>query len=220
MRYILLPVKDLSFAKQRLADVLSQPARTRLALAMLEHTFSVVSQVKGIDGVAVVTNYEPAIELATQYSFEVVRESEQVSESASVDFGSSELESRGVTAILRLPIDLPLLMVSDIELVLGHDPHVRSAVIVPSRDRTGTNAILRRPPTLFQSHFGAGSLHKHLREARLAGAIVEVIENERLALDIDEPDDVTELFQRDAESPIRDLLAAMKPYGWPLSGSL
>ena len=219
MRYILLPVKDLAFAKQRLADVLSQPARTRLALAMLEHTFSVVSQVNGVDGVAVVTSYPAAVELAAQYGFEVIEESRQVSESVSVDFGSAQIELRGATAALRLPIDLPLVTASDIEMVLSHDRSERSVVIVPSRDGKGTNAILRRPPTLFRSHFGTGSLGKHLLEAEAAGASIEVIENERIALDIDELDDITELFQRSGESPIRDLLAAMKPSGWALPGS-
>jgi 2-phospho-L-lactate guanylyltransferase len=199
-------VKDLARAKQRLAAVMAQPARTRLALAMMEHTFSVVSNVKSIDAVAVVSNYLPAIELARKYSFEVIHESQQVSESASVDFGSRELESRGAGAVLRLPIDLPLLTPSDVEEVLSRDREGCTVVIVPSRDATGTNAILRRPPTLFRSHFGTGSLAKHLREASMAGASIELVQNEHIGLDIDEPDDIGELLRRSDASPIIELI--------------
>jgi 2-phospho-L-lactate/phosphoenolpyruvate guanylyltransferase len=213
MRYILLPVKDLTFAKQRLAEVMSQTARTRLALAMMEYTFSVVSRVKSVDGIAVVTSYATAIELAEQHGFEVIRESAQISESASVDLGSGELESRGATAVLRLPIDLPFLSAEDIEEVFSRDRAQRGVVIVPSRDGTGTNAILRRPPTLFPSHFGMGSLAKHLAEAEAAGAAVELIRSERIGLDVDEPDDITEVLRRKDSSPIRELLAAMHPLG-------
>jgi 2-phospho-L-lactate guanylyltransferase len=113
---------------------------------------------------AVVTSYSAAIELAEQYAFTVIPETVQVSESVSVDYGSRELEARGATAVLRLPIDLPLVRPEDIDEIWGFDQGEGSVVIVPSRDGTGTNAILRRPPTLFPSHFGPGSLAKHLEE--------------------------------------------------------
>ena len=196
MRYILLPVKDLTRAKQRLADLFTQAQRTRLAWAMLEHTFAAVVAVKKIDGVAVVTLYQPAIDLAEQYGFEVILEREQISESHSVDFGSRELAARGVTAVLRLPLDLPLIQTEDIETILAADVEpAPSCVIVPSRDGTGTNAILRRHPTLFASQFGTGSLAKHLQAAAQAQASCRLLALPRVAFDLDEPDDVSALLQ-------------------------
>lgn len=194
MRYILIPVKDLARAKQRLAGIMSQEARTCLAWKMLEGTFAAAASVGLADRVAVVTLYPPAIALAEKYGMEVIPETEQISESASVDFGSREARKRGATAVLRLPIDLPLITAEDIETILAHDqPGKPCVVIVPSRDGTGTNAILRRPPDLFPSHFGAGSLAKHLKEAELAGAECKVLHLPRIALDIDEPEDLAEL---------------------------
>ena len=210
MRYILLPVKDLTRAKQRLADLFTQAERTELAWLMLEHTFAAVSAVKNIDGVAVVTLYQPAIALAERHGFEVILEREQISESHSVDFGSRELAQRGVGSVLRLPLDLPLLQTEDIETILQHDTHpAPSCVIVPSRDGTGTNAILRRSPTLFASQFGTGSLTKHLNAAAQAQASCQLLELPRVAFDLDEPDDVTELLQctqSHALSGVMDLL--------------
>ena len=197
MRYILLPVKDLTRAKQRLADVFTQAERTELAWAMLEHMFAAVAAVTGIDGVAVVTLYQPAIELAERYGFEIILEREQISESHSVDFGSRELAARGVECVLRLPLDLPLLQTEDIETILAADTEpAPSCVIVPSREGTGTNAILRRPPTLVPSHFGPNSLAKHLAEAEKAKAQCTVIEIPRIALDVDDLNDVVELLKR------------------------
>lgn len=194
MRYILIPVKDLSRAKQRLAGLMSQKERTQLAWEMLERTFAAAARVRQIDRIAIVTLYEPAIVLAEKYGMEVILETEQISESASVDFGSREVCKRGATAVLRLPIDLPLITAEDIEAILACDqPGASCVVIVPSRDGTGTNAILRRPPDLFPSHFGAGSLAKHLNEAETARAICKILELPRIALDIDEPEDLAEL---------------------------
>jgi 2-phospho-L-lactate guanylyltransferase len=209
MRYILIPVKDLARAKQRLASLMTQEERTRLAWAMLENTFAAAAGARNVDRVAVVTLYAPAIELARKYGMELIAETEQISESASVDFGSKEAKKRGATAVLRLPIDLPLITAGDIETVLENDGEEPSIVIVPSRDGAGTNAILRRPPDLFPSHFGPGSLAKHLAEAAAAKAACRVIELHRIALDIDDPGDVSEFIRLGQGASVYELLAAM-----------
>lgn len=188
---------------------MTQEERTRLAWAMLENTFAAAAVARNVDRVAVVTLYAPAIELARKYGMELIAETEQISESASVDFGSMEAMKRGATAVLRLPIDLPLVTAGDIETIIEHDGEEPSIVIVPSRDGTGTNAILRRPPDLFPSHFGPGSLAKHLAEAAVAKAACRVIELNRVALDIDDPDDVSEFIRRGGGASVHELLAAM-----------
>jgi 2-phospho-L-lactate guanylyltransferase len=209
MKYILIPVKDLARAKQRLAQLMTQEERTRLAWAMLENTFAAAAAARNADRIAVITLYPPAIELARKYGMELIAETEQISESASVDFGSKEAKKRGATAILRLPIDLPLITACDIETIFEHDREGPSTVIVPSRDGSGTNAILRRPPDLFPSHFGPGSLAKHLAEAAAAQAACKVIELHRIALDIDDPSDVSEFIRLGHGANVHELLAAM-----------
>lgn len=206
MRYILIPVKDLTRAKQRLAPLLTQAERTELAWEMLQNTFAAAAQTRTADRVAIVTLYRPAIELAEKYGMEVIREHAQISESASVDFGSQEAARRGAEAVLRLPIDLPLLTAADIETVLSCDSSIPSTVIVPSRDGTGTNAILRRPPQLFPSHFGPGSLAKHVAEAQAADVPCEILHLPRIALDIDEPEDLSALLRAGQPSPIQQWL--------------
>src|SRR5215210_8109574 len=103
MRYILIPVKDLTRAKQRLAGLMTQEERTQLAWAMLENTFAAAAEVTTVDRIAVVTLYQPAIALAEKYGMEVILEADQISESVSVDFGSREVTKRGARAVLRLP---------------------------------------------------------------------------------------------------------------------
>ena len=209
MRYILIPVKDLTRAKQRLAALMTQAERTQLAWAMLENTFATAAAVQTADRIAIVTLYPPAIELAKKFGMKVILETEQISESNSVDFGSREAATRGAEAVLRLPIDLPLITPEDIETILAADKPEPSVVIVPSRDGTGTNAILRRPPTLFPSHFGTGSLAKHVKEPEDASAACTLLDLPRIALDIDEPDDVVELLSRGQGTPIHKLFNEM-----------
>src|SRR5207248_9478462 len=65
--------------------------------------------------------------------------------------------------------------------------------IAPSADSTGTNALLRSPPTAFASHFGRDSFAKHLAAARAADIPVTVVRNARIELDVDEAPDLQRL---------------------------
>jgi 2-phospho-L-lactate/phosphoenolpyruvate guanylyltransferase len=197
MRALLLPIKDLRQAKQRLAPFLNPEERFALAKAMLADTIRAVSGVRRAEKIFVVTNYAPAMEAAQQNGWELLREEQQISESVSVDAASRHCAKCGVTALLRLPLDVPLVQSSDIDELLALECAAPALVIVPSRDGTGTNAILRTPPALFPSHFGNGSFAKHCAEAQRAGAKTFIRRNARLEMDVDDEADLRALTQRD-----------------------
>ena len=197
MRALLLPVKDLKNAKKRLMSVLTPEERFGLAEAMLADTIRAVQGVRAAEKIFVVTNYEPVMDLAEKNGWEVLREERQISESDSVDAASRICEERGVRNLLRVPLDLPLVQPGDIDELLNVECASPALVIVPSRDGTGTNAMLRTPPTLFPSHFGNGSFSKHLAEAGRAGARIIVRRNSRLEMDVDDAADLRALLEHD-----------------------
>jgi 2-phospho-L-lactate/phosphoenolpyruvate guanylyltransferase len=193
-RALLLPIKDLRNAKQRLAAVLAPEERFTLAQAMLVDTIRAIRGVQRAQKIFVVTNYAPAMEAAEKYGWEILREEEQISESASVDFASRLCAERGVTALLRLPLDLPLVQPADIDDLLAAECATPAVVMVPSRDGTGTNAILRTPPALFPSYFGPDSFAKHRAEAMRIDARIIVRRNARLEMDVDDESDLRALL--------------------------
>lgn len=109
MRALLLPVKDLRNAKQRLIGVLTPEERFGLARAMFADAVGAVQRVENAEKVFVITNYQPAMDVAEENGWEILRESRQISESDSVDAASRICEERGVCVLLRLPLDLPLI---------------------------------------------------------------------------------------------------------------
>jgi 2-phospho-L-lactate guanylyltransferase len=197
MRALLLPVKDLRQAKQRLASFLNAEERFGLAQAMLADTVRAIRGVSQAEKIFVVTNYIPAMEAAEQNGWDLLREDRQISESFSVDYASMQCAKRGVTALLRVPLDVPLVQSSDIDELLAVQYAAPGLVIVPSRDGTGTNASLRTPPTLFPSHFGRGSFANHCAEAQRVGAHILVRRNARLEMDVDDETDLRALVQQD-----------------------
>ena len=108
MPAVLLPIKDLRNSKQRLAGVLNPEERFGLAQTMLENTLRAVRGVRRAEKIFVVTSYQPAIAMAAEYGWQILREERQISESDSVDAASRICEECGVRGLLRLPLDLPL----------------------------------------------------------------------------------------------------------------
>jgi 2-phospho-L-lactate/phosphoenolpyruvate guanylyltransferase len=195
MKVIVIPVKAFAQAKSRLAACLSAKALAELAEAMCADVFDAVAAVRSIERVCVVTNEPLAMRWAWARGWEVLAEERQISESASVDAACRHCETNKVAAVLRLPGDIPLVRAADIEAIFAAIDESRGCVIVPSRDGTGTNALLRSPPTAFASHFGSGSFAKHLAAARAADIPVTILRNPRIELDVDEADDLELLRQ-------------------------
>jgi 2-phospho-L-lactate guanylyltransferase len=190
MKAILIPVKVFAASKQRLAPYYSSQARAELAAALCHDFFGVVARARGFDRVFVVSQEVRALIWAKERGWQTIPEDKQVSESHSVDAASQFCGEAGVRLLLRLPIDIPLATAENIEAVFAAAETSPCVVIVPSRDDTGTNALLRSPPTLFPSHFGPGSFALHLQEAGRCEAQVKVLNNARIASDIDEIDDL------------------------------
>lgn len=206
---ILIPVKDPGTAKSRLSPLLTLSERRQLAWLMLEGVMRETARADSGWGRALVTSHQPAMELGESLGFRIIREARQVSESRSVDSASMLLEGEGVEGVLRIPLDLPLFSLSILHPLLERAEAAPGALLVPSRDGTGTNALYRSPPTGFPSRFGSGSRQLHQEEARLAGCELEVLSVEHLALDIDEPDDVAELVRRGQPCPALDFLRTL-----------
>jgi 2-phospho-L-lactate guanylyltransferase (CobY/MobA/RfbA family) len=62
-------------------------------------------------------------------------------------------------------------------------------VISPDRRRLGTNMLLVDPADLISFSYGTNSFEEHCHLAKLKGAEVIVVENDRIALDLDVPED-------------------------------
>jgi 2-phospho-L-lactate guanylyltransferase len=122
--------------------------------------------------------------------------------------------AEGFRRVLQLPADLPYLQAEDVALVLSRNPAPPSTVLVPSRDGTGTNALLRSPADLYPSRFGVASLTLHLQEARRTGARIEVVQVERIAFDLDDPEDLHEFLRRPSDSHTWAALLEMGMRPW------
>jgi 2-phospho-L-lactate/phosphoenolpyruvate guanylyltransferase len=209
MKALLIPVKDPKNSKTRLSSLLSLEERRWLAWTMFEDVSRAVCNSRQADRIVLVTSFAPAIERARAIGWDVLIEQSQVSESASVDWASRILAEQGIDTVMRLPADLPLVQAEDIDMILSIDLKSPGALLVPSREGTGTNAIIRTPPNLFPSRFGPNSFALHKGEAARVDVQCVIVNNTRVELDIDEPADVQLFIESGSGTETFDSLIKM-----------
>jgi len=210
---ILIPVKNLRNAKQRLSMLLDASARTQLAQAMLSDVLEAVAEF-GQDEVSLVTSDPFTLDLAGRHRFEIIRDDANVSESDAIEMATEMCVSRGVECTLVIPADIPLIEADDIRAIYQHAP-AKGSVLVPSSDKRGSNAVLRRPPALFPLRFGNDSFMPHLASAIATNASCVVLSLPGVGLDIDTPDDLQEMAQAAGEKQsqmlAREFLRTSRP---------
>jgi len=201
---ILVPVKNTSTAKQRLASVLDQPSRTELAQAMLQDVLTTLhnwlARREGArPAVAIVTSDPYAVKLATEYEFEIVPDPDNPGETGAIEMATRVCVERGADSTLVIPADIPLIAAWELDEILKHAP-AEGSVLVPAGDGRGTNAIFRQPANLFPLRFGNDSFKPHHSAAQATGKPCVVLNLPGIAVDVDNPSDLQQLISLPGET--------------------
>src|SRR5271168_1269507 len=202
---ILIPVKHLARAKQRLAGWFDQETRTQLAQTMLLDVCETVAQVLHRMPVSLVTNDPFAMDLARQFHFEIMADHDNPGATEAIARATRVCVARGAESTLVIPGDIPLITAQELEQILAAAPD-EGSLLVPAADGRGTNAALRRPADLFPLRFGNDSFRPHLDAARATGKPCEVLQLPGIALDVDNPGDLQQLIERPGETRTQSLL--------------
>jgi 2-phospho-L-lactate/phosphoenolpyruvate guanylyltransferase len=206
--WAIIPVKETSGAKQRLAPVLSSRLRQELALAMLEDVLEAVARVEGLGGIILVTVDPQAIVLADRYGAQTIADGAHDGHTGAVNAGARHLIAQGRMTMLTLPGDLPLAETAEIEqLITAHGP-APAFTIAPAHDDLGSNAILMSPPDAVPLRFGEDSFFPHLAAARDRGIEPCVVRVPGVAFDIDNPQDLYHLARLGSATRAGRLIAA------------
>jgi 2-phospho-L-lactate guanylyltransferase len=193
--WAVIPVKETTAAKERLADAVPRHLRPGLALAMLEDVLAAVAKTlhkgsRGLAGIAVVTLDPDARALAQRYDARILTDDARGGHTAAVAAAARTLEQEGCGGMLQIPGDIPLVSADEISLLLAMRRPAPSFTIAPSHDDFGSNAVLVCPPTAVPLTFGDDSFYPHLRAAQARGIEPLIVRRHGIGLDIDRPEDI------------------------------
>jgi 2-phospho-L-lactate guanylyltransferase len=217
---ILVPVKNLVDAKQRLSSILSPEERFALARTMCEDVLQALVRWQSRPSVAVVTSDSFARDLAARFNFEVVAD-DNSGETSAIGMATAFSRERGEESTMVVPADIPLIDSSELQKIVDSAPP-GGAVLVPDAAGRGTNAAWRSPGDLFPLRFGNDSFVPHLAAAKATGLPCVVLELPGIARDVDRPEDLRELAaasgDRQSQKLVRSWNLSRRDYaGLPVS---
>ncbi|MCA3362293.1 MAG: 2-phospho-L-lactate guanylyltransferase [Roseomonas sp.] len=210
--WVILPVKEMVGAKQRLAPLLSPEERMALMQMMLRDVLAALSAAQGLAGIAVVTLDPWAQALAGAHGARIITEAAREGHTGAVSAAASMLQAEGVAAILTLPGDIPAAQTLEIEALIATASTSPAFIIAPAHDEQGSNAILMAPPDAVKLRFGEDSYFPHLAAARGAGMAPQILRLPGIAMDIDHPADIAR-FARIPEAEGTQTLAWLNQNG-------
>jgi 2-phospho-L-lactate/phosphoenolpyruvate guanylyltransferase len=202
---LMIPVKTLGNAKQRLGDAYDQHRRTMLAEAMLRDVLTAVSGVADRVAVFLVTGDAHAGTLAAEFGLGVIDDPRNESETAAIENATVWCADRGYDTTIVIPGDIPLITCAELNRVLDAAPP-EGVVIVPAYDRRGSNCVLRHPAGVIPLRFGNDSFLPHCEAVRRAGKPLIILEMPGIGLDIDRPHELEMLLARPGHTHAQRLL--------------
>lgn len=195
--FAVVPVKDLWGTKSRLAPVLNPGARAGLTVYMMGRVVGALTGA-GVEQILVVSPDRVVLSQARERgAMPLLQQSRGLN--PALEEGRRRAMKEGASSLLVLPADLPLIEADDVRELLKEAGDGPSVVISPDGARSGTNALLLKPPDALPFAFGPGSFEAHLSSARERGLEVRVRENSHLAFDLDTVDDLAR-FKGNAEA--------------------
>ncbi len=206
--WAVLPIKDVSAAKQRLQAILTPEERESLFRAMLQDVVTAIASAQDLDGLAIVSGDPVGVELARAQGALLIAEGANRGQSSAIGSAVNTLMAKGVRRILTIPGDVPLVTPGEIDAVCASLEKEPAMTIVPDTRDTGSNCIAISPPDAIAYSFGTHSLKAHLQSARERNLTVNIMRLPGLGLDIDSPDDLISLMHSDTDTRARSFLLA------------
>lgn len=194
--WVFIPLKDFVQAKQRLSGFLSPSERRCLFQAMVEDVLDVLTQVKGLERIILLSDDPAATLLAEHYHIECWSERALAAPGLNSVINAAVRSVAGQVADCMVAHgDLPLASVEEWQEVLaehaeGEGPRI---TLVTDRHCDGSNVLITSPPGSLTFAYGSESCHHHRLQAQQKGLALKTLERQGLSRDIDDGDDLAEL---------------------------
>ena len=192
---ILLPVKNLSQCKQRLAAVLTPQARQHLVLTLLANNLRTLAAEWPEHPRLVITPDQTVARVAEQLHAQVLREPAAQGLNAAVEAGTRWSLEHGYQAQLVLAPDIAQLNIQELQNLFDHlhrpnTANTATRVLIAAANDGGTNALLTQPPNAIPFQYGSRSATRMHLQSKRCGIASSQFYLPHLALDIDTPSDL------------------------------
>ena len=196
----IIPVKTFSKAKTRL-DLSPQQVED-LCKVMLEEILHTISISPQIEKIIIVTKEKKAIEIGKKFKAIIIVDEKEKSVNSAVALADKYLLENNFHASIVFPQDIPFIKTQDIDFMLNYKTHPNFAIIIPSRRFDGTNALVRMPIDLMETHYDEDSYKIHMNTAKDHTLNVAMVFVKRIMWDIDNIEDLKFVLEQNEKPEI------------------
>jgi len=199
---VIIPVKTFSNAKTRLD--LSPEKIENLCEVMLEEILHTISISPQIDKTVIVTKEEKAKAIGKKFNAIVLIDEKEESVNSAVAIADKYLLENNYDASIVFPQDIPYIKTQDIDFMLNYKAPPNFAIIIPSRRFDGTNALVRMPIDLMETHYDEDSYKIHMNTAKEHTLNVAMVFVKRIMWDVDNSEDLKFLLEQNEKPHIAE----------------
>lgn len=183
----IVPVKSFTTGKTRLD--LPENQKVDLCKLMLEEVLQTLSTSNIIDKVVIVSKDKEALSIAKSYNTVQLSDNETGVNEAVIK-ADKYLKETDFDVSIVIPQDIPFIKTQDIDFLMSFQNPPKFALIVPSRSFDGTNALVRMPVDLMETHYDEDSYKIHLITGKSYTPNTSLVFVRRIMMDIDTNDDL------------------------------
>ncbi|MBT5201402.1 MAG: 2-phospho-L-lactate guanylyltransferase [Thaumarchaeota archaeon] len=198
----IIPVKTFSNAKTRLE--LSPHKVEELCKIMLEEILQTLSISPRIEKIIMVTKEQKAIEIGKKFNVITIIDEKEESVNNAVALADKYLLENKFDASIVFPQDIPYIKTQDIDFMLNYIAPPNFAIVIPSRRFDGTNALVRMPIDLMETHYDEDSYKIHMNTAKEHTLNVAMVFVKRIMWDVDNKEDLEFLLEQDEKPKIAE----------------
>ncbi len=189
--WALVPIKSFAGAKKRLSEALDLGTRRALVRAMAEDVIGELKKVPGLTGILIATRSDEVREFAHKQTVECWKDPIETDLSTAVDGAARYLRSDfAADTLMILPCDVPLVESETLTQALAQH---KDLTLASDNEGEGTNLLIASPPHLIDFCYDGHGFGVHRERGLALGAQVQVIEDDRIQLDVDTPRDLERL---------------------------
>ena len=190
--FAIVPIKRFDSAKSRLGTLLNKHERIQLSTLLLRRTVHILESSTSVKKIVLVSSDANAEKIAQICGVTFLKEKIQRGVNSAVDMADKFCAAAGADATIVLPVDLPLVLPEDIDIVCNAAlTESRCIILCPSYKFDGSNILLRKPCNIIRTSYDANSYLTHVSEGIRTNIKTSVLFIGRLMIDIDTIQDIT-----------------------------
>ena len=148
------------------------------------------------------TKEEKAIEIGKKFNTITIIDEKEESVNSAVALADKYLLENNFDASIVFPQDIPYIKTQDIDFILKYMAPPNFVIVVPSRRFDGTNALVRMPVDLMETHYDEDSYKIHMNTAKEHTLNVAMVFVKRIMLDVDNTEDLEFLLEQNEKPQI------------------